>query len=85
MTTRIARYAITSCPPLKVDVANGRQRGSHQTHDEALEARGEVMFLHVQRSGVSQLATVNVSEIMVLFHDGVLMPITRIGRRHAKQ
>jgi hypothetical protein len=54
---------------------------------EALEpppcnaSRELATFLHIQRSGVSQVVTVFATDLELLFHDGVLMPIHSVGTR----
>jgi hypothetical protein len=80
MTIRTPRYTIASTGPFRGGGAGHAASRQANAAADAGDTRVEdVMFLHIQRSGISQVATVKVAELMMLFHDGMLMPITRMG------
>jgi hypothetical protein len=94
MTTRSSRAARAFSPTLKHEGVAGEQPvgipPAATDHDSLAAPANEsdrqlVTLLHIQRGGGSQVMTVCTTELELLFHDGVLMPIDSIDRRGAKQ
>jgi hypothetical protein len=90
MTTRTSRTALAYSRTLKLTgVGDDEPVDASIPTDAATPgspsrnaSREVATFLHIQRNGVSQVVTVIAGELELLFHDGVLMPIDSVGKRH---
>jgi hypothetical protein len=86
MAARTSRTSLPFNRSFKLEGIEGELRtiGAVAPEQETVEARPpEVVlpvatFLHIHRDGASQVVTVNATELELLFHEGVLVPLDRM-------
>jgi hypothetical protein len=88
MTTRTTRNMLAFSRPFKMKGGEGVAPAVGPLAEpaagapETLPREGYTQvatFLHIHRSGASQVVTVSAEDLQLFFHDGVLMPVDAVG------